>query len=96
MANTQKSKSHEIQKIILSYFKFYRSENYFPEATKPLFVKKIISCVTIFLEALGNCPSCGSMKYLVVYYSRTGNNKTIGDTIAQSLSADVDVIIDKK
>ena len=36
------------------------------------------------------------MKYLVVYYSRTGNNKTIGDAIAQSLSADVDRIIDKK
>ena len=36
------------------------------------------------------------MKYLVVYYSRTGNNKTIGDAIAQALSADIDVIIDKK
>jgi flavodoxin len=36
------------------------------------------------------------MTYLVVYYSRTGNNKAIGEQIAQALSADVDEIIDKK
>lgn len=36
------------------------------------------------------------MKYLVVYYSRTGNNKTLGEAIAKALSADVDEIIDKK
>jgi flavodoxin len=36
------------------------------------------------------------MKYLVVYYSRTGNNKTIGNVIAKALSADIDVILDKK
>ena len=36
------------------------------------------------------------MKYLVAYYSRTGNNKTIGETIAKALSADIDEIIDKK
>jgi flavodoxin len=36
------------------------------------------------------------MTHLVVYYSRTGNNKTIGESIAQALSADVDEIIDKK
>ena len=36
------------------------------------------------------------MKYLVVYYSRTGNNKTIGNAIAKALSADIDQIIDKK
>jgi flavodoxin len=36
------------------------------------------------------------MKYLVAYYSRTGNNKTIGHAIAQALTADIDEIIDKK
>ena len=36
------------------------------------------------------------MKYLVVYYSRTGNNRTIGEAIAKALSADIDEIIDKK
>ena len=36
------------------------------------------------------------MKYLVAYYSRTGNNKAIGEAIAQALSADIDEIIDKK
>jgi len=36
------------------------------------------------------------MKYLVAYYSGSGNNKTIGETIAKALSADIDEIIDKK
>jgi menaquinone-dependent protoporphyrinogen IX oxidase len=36
------------------------------------------------------------MKYLVVYYSRTGNTKTVGMTIGKTLSADIDEIIDKK
>ncbi len=36
------------------------------------------------------------MKYLVAYYSRTGNIKTIGMTIGKALSADIDEIIDKK
>ncbi len=36
------------------------------------------------------------MTYLVVYYSRTGNNRTIAQQIAQALSADIDEIIDKK
>ena len=36
------------------------------------------------------------MKYLVVYYSRTGNIKTIGMTIGKALSSDIDEIIDKK
>ena len=36
------------------------------------------------------------MKYLVVYYSRTGNNKTLGEAIAKAISADIDEIIDKK
>jgi flavodoxin len=36
------------------------------------------------------------MTYLVVYYSRTGNNRTIADSIASKLSADIDEIIDKK
>jgi flavodoxin len=36
------------------------------------------------------------MTYLVVYYSRTGNNKSIAETIANKLSADIDEIIDKK
>jgi flavodoxin len=36
------------------------------------------------------------MTYLVAYYSRTGNNKAIGEIIAQALSADIDEIIDKK
>lgn len=36
------------------------------------------------------------MSYLVVYYSRTGNNRTIGEAIAKALPADADEIIDKK
>jgi flavodoxin len=36
------------------------------------------------------------MTYLVVYYSRTGNNRAIGGAIAKALSADIDEIIDKK
>ncbi len=36
------------------------------------------------------------MNYLVVYYSRTGNNRTIAESIASRLSADVDEIIDRK
>ena len=36
------------------------------------------------------------MKYLIAYYSRTGNNKAIGEAIAHALSADIDEIIDKK
>lgn len=36
------------------------------------------------------------MTYLVVYYSRTGNNRTIAKAIASKLSADIDEIIDKK
>ncbi|MHA2191748.1 MAG: hypothetical protein ACXAAP_16150 [Candidatus Thorarchaeota archaeon] len=33
------------------------------------------------------------MTYLVVYYSRTGNNRTIAEAIADTLSADIDEII---
>jgi flavodoxin len=36
------------------------------------------------------------MTYLVVYFSRTGNNRTIAKSIADALSADIDEIIDKK
>ena len=36
------------------------------------------------------------MKYLVAYYSRTGNIKTIGMAIGKALSADIDEILDKK
>ncbi len=36
------------------------------------------------------------MSHLVVYYSRTGNNRTIAQSIATALSADIDEIIDKK
>ena len=36
------------------------------------------------------------MAYLVVYYSRTGNNRTIAEAIAEALSADLDEIVDKK
>jgi flavodoxin len=39
---------------------------------------------------------CDFMKTLVVYYSRTGHNKTLGEAIAKMLSADIDEIIDKK
>ena len=36
------------------------------------------------------------MKYLVAYYSRTGNTKQLAHQIAEALSADIDEIIDKK
>ncbi|MCK5389114.1 MAG: hypothetical protein KAJ36_01405 [Candidatus Thorarchaeota archaeon] len=36
------------------------------------------------------------MSYLVVYYSRTGNNRTIGEAIAKALSADIDEITENK
>ncbi len=36
------------------------------------------------------------MTHLVVYYSRTGNNRTIAQSIAEKLTADMDEIIDKK
>ncbi len=36
------------------------------------------------------------MKKLVVYYSRTGNNRSLAEAIATGLSADIDEIIDKK
>ena len=36
------------------------------------------------------------MSYLVVYYSRTGNNRTIAEAVASQLSADIDEIVDKK
>ncbi len=36
------------------------------------------------------------MTHLVVYFSRTGNNRTIGESIAKALSCDIDEIIDKK
>jgi len=36
------------------------------------------------------------MKTLVVYYSRTGNTKTVGKAIAKELKADSDEIIDLK
>ncbi len=39
---------------------------------------------------------CDSMTYLVAYYSRTGNNRIIGEAIAKALSADIDEILDKK
>lgn len=35
-------------------------------------------------------------KILVVYYSRTGNTKRIGDEVARALGADVEQIVDKK
>ena len=40
--------------------------------------------------------SSDCMSHLVVYYSRTGNNRTIAEAISNSLSADIDEIIDKK
>ena len=36
------------------------------------------------------------MKYLVAYYSRTGNTRQLAQQIAEALSADIDEIIDKK
>ena len=36
------------------------------------------------------------MNTLVVYYSRTGNTKAIGEAIAEALNADIDEIIDLK
>ena len=36
------------------------------------------------------------MSYLVTYYSRTGNNRTIGEAIAKALSADIDEITENK
>jgi len=36
------------------------------------------------------------MTNLVVYFSRTGNNRTIAQQIATALTADIDEIIDKK
>lgn len=38
----------------------------------------------------------GTMKNLVVYYSRTGRTKTVGEAIAEELGADRDEIIDLK
>ena len=40
--------------------------------------------------------SCDFMSYLVTYYSRTGNNRTIGEAIAKALSADIDEITENK
>ena len=36
------------------------------------------------------------MTYLVAYYSRTGNNRTIGEAIAKAFSADIDEITENK
>ncbi len=36
------------------------------------------------------------MTSLVVFYSRTGSNKKLGETIAQSIDADIDEIVDQK
>lgn len=36
------------------------------------------------------------MKTLITYYSRTGNTKTVGQTLAHALKADIDEIIDVK
>jgi flavodoxin len=40
--------------------------------------------------------ACDHMTCLVVYYSRTGNNRTIAESIASRISADIDEIVDKK
>ena len=37
-----------------------------------------------------------NMKTLITYYSRTGNTKTVGQTLAHTLNADIDEIIDEK
>ena len=36
------------------------------------------------------------MKILVVFYSRTGNTKKIGEEISKNLKSDIDEIIDQK
>ena len=57
-----------------------------------------LRCALVFYRkrALTTLEVSSSMKALVVYYSRTGNTKSVAEEIAAELGADVDEVVDLK